>query len=206
MTEPVSLDQLRTHLRLDDGDTSQDAYLSGLILAARRACELQIDRSIVGRQEILELDRFPSLLPSNSAVPGLAAFPLVVRNVDALTIQLPGGTVQSVEAVSYRDPSGNIVSLDPASYREDIDRRPARLIPVERWPATTNSPAEIKIFYTVSPLDQDDLAVATQAMLLLIEGWYSHRGAIAVDTRGIPTEVPLAVTWLLAPLRQFATD
>lgn len=207
MTEPVSLAQVKEHLRLDDGDTSQDGYLSAIIIAARRACENQINRSVVGRDEMLELDQFPSLVPFNTTVPGLATFPLEAWNVDALTIHLPGGAVQSVDSITYRNPAGDVVPLDPASYREDIDRRPGRIIPVERWPLTTAAgPAEIKIFYTVAALDPDDMAVVGQAMLLLIEGWYSHRSATAVDTRGIPTEVPLAVTWLLAPLRQFATD
>ena len=44
-----------------------------------------------------------------------------------------------------------------------------------------------------------DRAVATQAALLLIGQWYANREAAGQAL----TEMPLAVTWLIAPLRKF---
>ncbi len=46
---------------------------------------------------------------------------------------------------------------------------------------------------------EDDRAVAVQAILLLIGQWYANREAAGQAL----TEMPLAVTWLIAPLRKF---
>jgi uncharacterized phiE125 gp8 family phage protein len=199
MSEPVSLTQAKTHLRLDVDDTGEDSYLTGLITAARRACELRIHRSIVGAQLVLELDAFPSTLNP-------ATMPIEVQPANALALALPGGSLASVDSVTYRDGQSDTQTLDPAAYITDFVSQPGRIAPVADWPATAADLAEIRITYTVSPLSPDDLAVAVQAMLLLIEGWYSNRGSVAVDVRGIPTEIPLSVTWLLEPLKQWATD
>jgi len=44
--EPVTLDQVRQHLRLDAGDQAEDAYLAILIAAARRSIENYTSKSI----------------------------------------------------------------------------------------------------------------------------------------------------------------
>jgi hypothetical protein len=44
-----------------------------------------------------------------------------------------------------------------------------------------------------------DRAVATQAALLLIGQWYANREATGQNL----TEMPMAITWLIAPLRKF---
>lgn len=44
-----------------------------------------------------------------------------------------------------------------------------------------------------------DRSVAVQAVLLLIGQWYANREAAGQAL----TEMPLAVTWLIAPLRKF---
>lgn len=51
------------------------------------------------------------------------------------------------------------------------------------------------------PVDmpEGDQAVAAQAILLLVGQWYANR-----EAAGQPlAEMPLAVTWLIAPLRKF---
>jgi len=45
MTELVSLDDIRAHLRLEEIETD-DAMLIGMIVAARRICEQRIRRSV----------------------------------------------------------------------------------------------------------------------------------------------------------------
>lgn len=44
-----------------------------------------------------------------------------------------------------------------------------------------------------------DRAVAAQAVLLLVGQWYANREATGQNL----TEMPLAITWLIAPLRKF---
>lgn len=199
MSEPVSLDDIKTHLRLDPDDTGEDLYLAALITAARRACERRINRSVVGAALTLTLDRFPH------APSGWPVVPVTVPAPDALEIELPGGAVTAIGGVSYLDAFGAAQQLGAAAYTALLGE-PARLAPAGAWPDTAAQPGAVSIAYTVSPLAADDLAMVCQAMRLIVEGWYSHRGALAVDTRGIPTEVPLAVTWLLEPLRKWADD
>ena len=201
MTEPVSLAMIKVHLRLDASDTGQDAYLSTLITAARRACEGQINRSAIGAPAQIELDTFPG--SQGWTVPDW--WPIEVPQRDVAAIMLPGGFVSAVGAITYRDGNGNTQTIDPASTVLDLARTPARVYSGTRWPLVGN-PGLVRVSYTVSPLSPDDTAVVAQAAQLLVESWYSHRSALAVDTRGVPTEVPLTVSWLLQPLRQFAID
>ncbi|MDX5984692.1 head-tail connector protein [Sphingomonas echinoides] len=197
MTEPVALSDIKTHLRLDQGATDEDSYLTILLTAARRACEGRIHRAVVGTSAIATFDRFP-LAP--------IGVPLEVPEPDALYLELEGGTVASITSILYYDGTGSVQTLDPASYVVDLDQIPARVAPLEAWPTTMRRPNAIKISYVLSPLPLDDLAAVKQAIFLLVENWYSNRGAAVVDIRGVPTELPLAVTWLLWPLTQFATS
>lgn len=201
MTEPVALSTLKVHLRLDESATDEDVYLAGLISAARRACEAQINCSIVGTSKTLVLDAYPKLGD------GLAPlFPLEVTPPDPLAITLPGGAVASITSIAYFDVAGDEQTLAPGAYVADLAEVPARIAPDGAWPATAAQPGAVIISYVISPLSADDLAVVAQAMLLLIGGWYRNRESVQVDARGVPAEIPLAVTWLLQPLRQWATE
>jgi hypothetical protein len=59
--------------------------------------------------------------------------------------------------------------------------------------------------YTLAPLPADDLQIVCHAIRLLVGNWYANREGAVVDTRGTPAELPLAVKWLLEPLRLVAT-
>lgn len=48
MTEPVTLDDIKVHLRLGAGVTDEDAYLESLITGARRMVEKETQRSFSG--------------------------------------------------------------------------------------------------------------------------------------------------------------
>jgi len=51
----------------------------------------------------------------------------------------------------------------------------------------------------VSSMTDRDRDVAAQATLLLVAQWYVNREATGQNS----TEMPLAITWLIAPLRKF---
>lgn len=48
MTEPVALSDIKGHLRLGEGATSEDDYLTSLLLTARRKVEKDTGHVIVG--------------------------------------------------------------------------------------------------------------------------------------------------------------
>ena len=54
--EPVTLEQVKTHLRLSLTEISEDSYLMLLVQAARRSVENYIDRKIVAVPPGIEAD------------------------------------------------------------------------------------------------------------------------------------------------------
>jgi hypothetical protein len=48
MTEIVSLSDIKRHLRMEEDDTDQDEDLEAMIIAARRAAEIHLERPVVG--------------------------------------------------------------------------------------------------------------------------------------------------------------
>ncbi|PZU13812.1 MAG: hypothetical protein DI606_04400 [Sphingobium sp.] len=48
MAEPVTLSEIKVHLRIDEDVTDEDEALEAMILAARRTVELRTRRTIVG--------------------------------------------------------------------------------------------------------------------------------------------------------------
>lgn len=201
MTEPVSLDQVKAHLRLDPGETDQDDYLTLLILAARRASESALDRSVVGATDVLTLDAFPG--EEHEPFP---VIPLEARSPRSREIALAGGTVASVTSIAYFDQTDTAQVLDPSQFTADLADAPALLAAVDKWPQTAVRPDAVTITYLVSPLSSDDLAVVSMAMLLVIGHWYRNRESVAVDIRGTPVELPLSFTWLLGPLREWPSE
>jgi uncharacterized phiE125 gp8 family phage protein len=193
MAEPVSLDDIKAHLRLDPGETGEDDYLQALIVAARRACELRIGGAIGAGEASLTLDRFP-------------ASPHRHDGVDRVpTIFLPAGTVTAIEQIAYRSTDGTEQLLDATEYVADLTRSPARIGPLGAWPTAARTPGSVVVQYTLAALSEDDLQIVRHAMRLLVGNWYANREGAVVDTRGTPAELPLAVKWLLEPLRLVAT-
>lgn len=52
-----------------------------------------------------------------------------------------------------------------------------------------------------APFSEADLAMVSQAALIMIAEWYLNREATAAS--GSASELPLAVTWLLDPLKDY---
>jgi len=56
MAEPVTLDDMKVHLRLGSAVTREDDFITGLIVVARRAVEKRTSRTIVGDEPTLTGD------------------------------------------------------------------------------------------------------------------------------------------------------
>lgn len=56
MIDPISLASARTHLNIEDGYVADDAYIAGLIIAARRKVELDTRRTFGGEAPTLTGD------------------------------------------------------------------------------------------------------------------------------------------------------
>ena len=105
--EPVTLNEIKTHLRISTDFTADDALLNGLITAAREWAENQCRRSFVRRTYQLRMDHWPREL------------------------KLPRGPVTSLTSITAL---GSTVSS--AIYETDLYDMPPRVRPVfgQIWP------------------------------------------------------------------------
>ncbi|MDW7659342.1 MAG: head-tail connector protein [Bacillota bacterium] len=174
-TEPVSLAEVRQHLRLPEEQTEDDLLL-GLIRTARAYCE-NFTRCALAEQTLeMYLDRFPV----NSS------------------IMLPYPPLRSVMEIGCKDSAGIEMILPTSDYIVDTDREPGRVMPGfgVSWPVFTPFPAApIRIRfvagYAVLP------EPIRQAMLLLVGHWYENREA----TGTAKDQTAFSVHALLSPYR-----
>jgi uncharacterized phiE125 gp8 family phage protein len=96
--EPISLQEVRAHLRLESGE---DEYLTSLIKATRRYCEAFQGRAYVTQTWDLYLNSFRWVF---------------------IKVALP--PLQEIEFIKCRDRSGTLQSLDSSEYVVDAFSEP----------------------------------------------------------------------------------
>ena len=174
-TEPITLAEVRQHLRLPENE-SEDSLLLSLISTARAYCEHYTRRALAVQTLEIYLDRFPGNGP----------------------IQLPGPPLRSVTEIGYKDTSGDETILSPSTFLVDTDCEPGRVLPTvgTTWPVFTPYPTSpIRVRFVAGYADLP--AAIRLAMLLLIGHWYENREA--TGTAG--NEINFSVHALLAPYR-----
>ncbi len=100
--EPISLDEIKQHLRISGND--DDSELIPLIQEARRYVEQMTGRAFISQTWDLKADRF----------------------IDPLF--LPNAPTQSITSVTYRDLDGTTQTLNSSYYTLDSATEPARLV------------------------------------------------------------------------------
>lgn len=182
-TEPITLGEARTHLRVDSDDTSQDDLITGLVTSAREWCENYCRRSFCDRTLVMRMDCFPC------------------------EIWLPRGPLLAVSSITYLDSAGASQTLATDQYQVDAFFMPPRIVPPLGvvWPYTQAGAINaVTVTYTAgygtggSP---EDLSVVPSslkaAMKLLVGHWYENRELMGPVTMA---EIPMAVKSLLSPL------
>ncbi len=173
--EPITLAEVRQHLRLPDNEV-EDTLLVSLITTARSYCEHYTRRALAEQTLEVYLDRFP---------------------ISDL-IELPCPPLQSVTEIGYKDSNGEEMILSPSDYLVDVDCEPGRILPVvgTNWPVFTPYPASpVRIRFVAG---YEDLPISIRlAMLLLVGHWYENREA----TGNASSVIDFSVHSLLAPYR-----
>lgn len=176
--EPVSVAELRDHLRVDPSD--EDTLLQGLIKSARLHAETFTRRQLVTATWRLTLDGFPG------------AAPCTLFHNDAIHMPLP--PLLTVTGITYVDSAGTTQTLSPSAYTVVTAFEPGRIIPAWSyvWPDTRYQAGagNVNITFTCgySTVALVPEGVKT-AIKLLAAHLYEHRDDEA--------EAPMAIETLL---------
>lgn len=179
VVEPVSITQVKSHLRIENDFQTDDEYLIHLIGTARRYVEDIIDRTLVTTQWTMVLDSFP---------------------VDE--IELPRPPVSKIETatvVNYVSEQGSVLTLSDTLYRVDRDATPGILSNNYGlcYPSTLDDTGAVTISWYAGYGDSTKVPPQIKhAVLMLVGHWYGNREPVVVGT--IVSNLPLAVDSLLA--------
>lgn len=176
--EPVSLDELKSHLRIDFDDDND--LITSLGIGARQWFETALDRQLVTATWQIKLDSFPSW-----------------------EIELPYPPLQSIAAILYKDTALDSQTLSSSAYDVITWQTPGIVQPKDgySWPATGSSPSAVTIRFVAgygAATAVPDLVKA--GIKLLAASWYENREAVSeMELR----PVPLAVESIVNALRAY---
>lgn len=155
--EPVSMPEIRSHLRIDDA-SDDFGDLGSKVSAAREEFENATRRQLVTATWRLILDRFP-------------------KGRDPL--YLPRPPLQSVTLIRYRDPSsGSWTTLDAEDYAVSPYATPGRVTPAygECWPVARCEPGAVEVTFVAGYGPPSAVpALAKNAIKMLAGTWYANR-------------------------------
>ena len=181
--EPVTLAEAKQHLRVDSND--DDAYIAGLVRAAREWVEQYLDRTLVLTQWAVRFDRFPIDSTQDIELP-----------------RPPIATAGTATAISltYTLENGSTAAYSSASYRVDRYSTPAAVKTLygQTWPPHLWDDNALTITYWAGyGANSNDVPAAIRhAMLMLVAHWYDgSRSGVLTGT--ISKEVEFGVKSLL---------
>ncbi|NWG92645.1 MAG: phage head-tail connector protein [Parvularculaceae bacterium] len=133
--EPVSLAELKAHLKIDGAD--EDALLSGLILAARRTLEAKFGLALVAQTWRLALDAAPAAPVVLSLSPVLS-----IDSVGAAR----GGVIEALPSSAYEAVAGAVGRvLIKAPVVSDRALDGAVIVFTAGWANAAAVPEELKL-------------------------------------------------------------
>lgn len=165
MAEPITLAEAKAHLRVVSAD--DDAYITGLIVAARMMVEGRTQRALVVTTESVAMSAFPPV------------------------IELPRTPYKEVLQIAYLDDSDVWQEVDQSVYRVNTYTVPVQItLDYEQsWPTVTPRAAAIVVSYEAGYTDPAIVpAPLKQWMLLAIGAMFENREQIAagVEIYAIP--------------------
>lgn len=180
--EPVTLAEMRAHLRLDSHDENE--YVGTLLQAGREYLETQTGRSFVQQTWKLLMDDFP----------------------DAEVIRPPRPPLLAVSSITYVDVDGDTQTWDSEEYEVDRYTEPGRIYLAygESYPTARDIENAVCVTYTAGYGEPDGTAAASQAAVpesikhalkMLVSHWYENREPVI--TGSSPASLPLAVQSLI---------
>lgn len=178
--EPVTVSELREHLRLESSDDSENVLLSGLIIGARQRVETLLRRQIITAAYDLFLDEFPyrrggrwGAYQRNPVGGGSIGD---IYDISAIYLPLP--PLQSVTSVSYIDANEVTQVVAASNYIVDASSEPARIVPVSTftWPTPGGRPNAVITRFVTGYGDASFVPENIKiAIKMLAAHWYENR-------------------------------
>lgn len=191
--EPLSIQEAKNHLRVDDDMTADDVLIRALIAAARQYAESECQRVFVTQSWQLVLDSFPGALLSGQS-PGY---------FNASVLELHRPTVQTIDSIQYLDMGNTWQTMPPTDYVADLNAAPARITPVfgRIWPITLPQIASVKVNFTAGYGAAAAVPEGIKAWIKIrLATLYENREEVAMMNRGKIEPLPY-VDRLLDPYR-----
>ena len=197
ITEPaieiISLDEAKTHLRIDGDD--EDTAVSMLIVMAREFAEDYTRLAFISQTWRWRLDAWPTATPPHVVVPFLRNSP------QKRYVRLPRGPLLSVEGVLTYDNKDEPTLWSENEYfvATGEDRLYRRTF--GSWPEPGTECRGIEINYTAGfgTLAEDVPTPIRHATLMMVAYYYENREV--VDGVGTKLVAPLGVRALLDPYK-----
>lgn len=199
---PVTLDEAKSHLRVDYDD--DDALIQELLQAATDYCESFLGRALIDQTWELALDSFVHWRHFRETRDGYLYYddPLRWLHRHEHGIKLPKPPLIDILSVKYDDPTGAEQTLDPSKYEVDAIGEPGRIVPLEPWPAIHPGVNPVRIQFrcgyvdnTMSPASGNVPSSIKSAIKLMVGDLYASRETISPGYRVVQN--PLTTEFLL---------
>lgn len=181
--EPVTLTEMKTHLRYDYDN--ENTLIETLIRAAREWVENYTGRALVEQTLEYAIDSYPD------------------------EMRLPRPPIIEVESFKYTDSAGTSTLLAANQYTLDTSAPLLpRIVPAYNvsWPGTRSQPSSLRIRYKAgyaregSPDDHAAVPASLRAAIKLLVGhWFKNRESVVIGVAA--NEVPMAAMALCDPYR-----
>lgn len=178
--EPVTLGDVKEHLRIDSDLTEDDAFLDTAIVAARTYVESTSNLALVTQKWTAWRGGFPGCSGS---------------------ICLPKRPLVSVDLFRYRDTDGVLQTLANTEYQADTVAFSPRIVPAygKSWPSGRCDINALQIDCTFGYGAAAKVPEPVKwAIKLLVGHMYEHREETVVDQFALK-HIPMGVRHLLAP-------
>lgn len=183
--EPLTLEEVKDHLRLEQGETAEDEYLDTLVTVARQQVEDYTGRKLMPETRYLYLDNWQ-------------------QSYSDEYIYIPDPPLRSIPTtgVYYTDSDGDSTTMSSTAWATDTAGEPGRLVLDynDDWPTDVlddNNP--IRIEYNCGSSDRAAIPKAVkQAMKIMVSDMYENRETYVI---GQSVGTVDTVKALLAPYR-----
>jgi len=159
-TEPVDLQEMKDHLRVDT--TDDDLMIGQLIKSAREYAEIATGRSFINTTWEYKTDEYPTK--------------------EGGKIRLPKSPLSSVTSIVYTDTNGATQIEATSVYDVNTDHIVGYVVPAynQSWSDARNKTNSIVVEFVAGYGASADVPEgARQAIKMLVSHWYEHRMAVS---------------------------